>query len=153
MFWLLLLALIILFTASLFIGAARSRQLAGASTSVLHSRPSYHGGYLAIMATLPALGVLIIWSIAQGPILDRLVVGQFSDAVASLSIPEREAFLRDARAIAFGGIVGFTDELKEAAAAVYSNLQTISTFALTAVVAGLAFVGFRTGYGRIAPQK
>jgi phosphate transport system permease protein len=151
-FWLLLLALVALFVASLYIGAQRSRQIAGSSTSNLHSRPSYHGGYLAIMATVPALGVLIIWSIIQGPIIDSIVVSQFSDQVAALSLPEREAFLRDARALAFGGVVGFTDELKEAAAETYANLQTISLIAMAAAMAALAFFGFRTGYRNIAPQ-
>ena len=153
MFWLLLLALALVFIGSLYLGAQRSRRLAGSSASSLHSRPSYHGGYLAIMATMPALGVLIVWSIAQGPIMDNLVLGQFSDEVAQLSLPEREAFLRDARALAFGGIVGFTDELKEAAADVYANMRTISLAAMVAVMAALVFFGFRTAYANIAPQR
>ena len=153
MFWLLFAALIVAFVVALYVGASRARQVAGPNTHLLHSRPSYHGGYLAILTTLPALGVLIVWSIAQGPLIDRLVVGQFSDAFAALSLPEREAFLRDARAIAFGGIVSFSDELKEAAAAVYANLHRISTIAMVAVIAGLALYGFRTGYVGIAPQR
>ncbi|MFK7792356.1 MAG: phosphate ABC transporter permease subunit PstC [Devosiaceae bacterium] len=153
LFWLLLLALIILFVGSLYIGAQRSRQVAGTSTSNLHSRPSYHGGYLAIMATLPALGILIAWSIAQGPIIDRLVVGQFTDQVDALSLPQQEAFLRDARAIAFGGIVSFTDELKEAAAGIYANLYLMSQIAMIIVMAILAFLGFRAAYTNIEPQR
>lgn len=152
MFWLLLLALVALFVASLYIGARRSRQIAGTNTSNLHSLPSYHGGYLAIMATVPALGILIIWSIAQGPIIDSLVVNSFSDQVAALSLPEREAFLRDARAMAFGGVVGFADALKEAASETYASLYSISLIAMAAVMAALAFLGFRTGYRNIAPQ-
>lgn len=152
-FWLLFLALVLVFVGSLYAGAQRSRQVAGASTSVLHSRPSYHGGYLAIMATVPALGLLIIWSIVQGPLIDAIVVGQFSEAFEALSLPEREAFLRDARAIAFGGIVGFTDELKEAAADVYARLQLISTGVMVAMIVGLVILGFRAGFRNIEPQR
>ncbi|MEM1284277.1 MAG: phosphate ABC transporter permease subunit PstC [Pseudomonadota bacterium] len=153
MFWLLFLALLLVFAASLYIGAQRSRQVAGPNTHVLHSRPSYHGGYLAIMATVPALGLLIIWSIAQGPIIDGMVVGQFSDEFEALSLPAREAFLRDARAIAFGGIVSFTDELKEAAAQIYQNLYRISTIAMTVLMALFVVVGFRRGYSSIEPKR
>ena len=153
MFWLLLLALAVLFVGSLYIGAQRSRRVAGASTSNLHSRPSYHGGYLAIMTTLPALGVLIVWSIAQGPVMDRLVLAEFADQVASLSLPEREAFLRDARALAFGGVVSFADELKEAASQSYESLRSISLGAMVAVMAALAIFGFRAGYAGIAPER
>ncbi|MEM6381577.1 MAG: phosphate ABC transporter permease subunit PstC [Pseudomonadota bacterium] len=142
-----------LFIASLFIGAARSRQLAGNATHLLHSRPSYHGGYLAIMSVVPALGLLIIWSIAQGPLMDRIVIGQFSQAFEALSIPEREAFLRDARAIAFGGIVAFTDDLKEAAAELYGSLQTTFSIGLAIIVAVLSVVGFRSGYRNIEPAR
>ena len=153
MFWLLFLALLLVFAASLYIGAQRSRQVAGHSTHILHSRPSYHGGYLAILATVPALGLLIIWSIAQGPIIDSLVVGRFASDFEALSLPAREAFLRDARAIAFGGIVSFTDELKEAAAEVYANLYRISTIAMVILIAVLVVVGFRAGYRSIEPQR
>ncbi len=153
MFWLLLLALIVLFVASLYLGAQRSRLVAGSSTHNLHSRPSYHGGYLAIMATVPALGVLILWSLAQGPIMDSIVIGQFSNEFNELSAPQREAFLRDARALAFGGIPGFPDELKDAAAEVYTSLRTFSLAGMVAVMAALAGLGFRTAFANITPQR
>ncbi|MEM6711618.1 MAG: phosphate ABC transporter permease subunit PstC [Pseudomonadota bacterium] len=153
MFWLLFLALVVLFVASLYIGAQRSRQVAGPSTQVLHSRPSYHGGYLAIMTVLPALGVLILWSIAQGPIMDMMVLGQFAEDVAAMSLPAQEAFLRDARALAFGGIVSFPDELKEAAAEIYANMRTISLIAMVVVMVALVVFGFRSAYANILPQQ
>ncbi|MEM1287628.1 MAG: phosphate ABC transporter permease subunit PstC [Pseudomonadota bacterium] len=149
----LLTSLVLVFAVSLYIGSARSRRLVAGDTKLLHSLPGYHGGYLAIMATAPALGILVLWSIAQGPIMDRLVIGQFSDAFEALSIPQREAFMRDARAIAFGGIVAFTDELKEAAAAVYLRLQTFSTIGLAVAVGVMVVLGFRRGYAGIAARR
>ena len=153
MFWLLFAALILAFVVALYVGAARARRVAAGAIHTLHSRPAYHGGYLAILTTLPALGVLVLWSIAQGPVIDRIVVAQVSDLFATLSVPEQAAFLRDARAMAFGGIVGFPDAAREAAAASYTGLYRTSAIAMTVVIALLAAWGFRTGLGAIAPQR
>ena len=153
MFWFYLLALIIVFVASFLYGSQRARQVAGTRLSELHSRPTYHGGYLAILATLPALGLLVVWSIAQGPIMDAIIRGQFSDVLDTLSLPAAEAFLRDARSIAFGGIVAFTDEAKEAAAEVYASMNLISTLVLGVVLVAMVAFGFYWGSSHISVER
>ncbi len=48
--------------AAFLIGFWRAKSLAHGKESVLHSRPGYHGGYLALWTALPALVVLLVWS-------------------------------------------------------------------------------------------
>ncbi|ODS00037.1 ABC transporter permease [Methyloceanibacter methanicus] len=58
-----------------FIGRMRSIQTCGGQQQNLHSRPSYHGYYLAILTALPAIILLAVWGIAERP-LTRYVAMQ-----------------------------------------------------------------------------
>ncbi len=55
-------------------GVSRSRALSGASR--LHSRPQYHGAFLALWATVPLLLVLLIWVVTSGMIQDWYIARQ-----------------------------------------------------------------------------
>ncbi len=106
MFWTYAALLLLVFVTANVYGRFRAMQVAGNQLSVLHSRPTYHGGYLAILAVLPASVLLIAWAIIEPRLLNTLVINANAQLVEGLSKPELQAFLRDARAIAFGGIVG-----------------------------------------------
>ena len=56
-----------------FVGRAKARSAAAAPGVKPHSRPPYHGAYLAIWTVLPALLFLPVWSAAEGPALRQLV--------------------------------------------------------------------------------
>ena len=51
-----------------FIGRMRSIQVCRGKQSTLHSRPSYHGYYLAILTALPAVILLAVWGVAERPV-------------------------------------------------------------------------------------
>ncbi|MXN65981.1 phosphate ABC transporter permease subunit PstC [Stappia sp. GBMRC 2046] len=152
MFWTYLLILAALAVTAYFIGRSRSGKVVDGDYSKLHSRPSFHGGFLAIVTVLPALAVLVVWSIAAPRFIDSAVVSQSVSAVADLGKPELEAFLRDARAIAFGGIVGFTDDAKEQAAELFRTYSSYSTTGMNIVLALLVALGFVYGFRKIAPR-
>ena len=149
----LLLGLLGLFIAAYYFGALRATVLSQGIPSSLHSRPSYHGAYLAILACLPSLIVVFIWAVAADRVLDSIIVRRFSDAVSMLNLPETEAFLRDARALAFGGIVGSVDAVKTEAGEMFSSLQWTSNFLLLVLLAVLILGGIFYGYKNISPSK
>jgi len=140
MFSSVLLALVCVFVAAVFIGRNRAVGVCTGHSSSLHSRPMFHGGYMAIWAAVPALVLLLVWAAFSGPLMDRYVGMVHADAVADLSQPQVEAFIRDARALAFGGIVGFKNELKEAAAATYRSAAWVANAVL--IVGAVLLIGF-----------
>ena len=91
---------------------ARRRPWSTAKISKLHSLPGYHGMFLALFAAGPAAaragrsGRIVD---ARHRDLDHQVAASPTELVRPAAIPQVEAFVRDARAIAFGGLVGFTD--------------------------------------------
>ncbi len=149
MVWTYLLVLAVVFVAAYFLGRARAVHVAKGNLATLHSLPSFHGGYVAILAGIPALILLLVWSVAEPHVIDALVISDSRDAVSSLNKPELQAFIRDARAIAYGGIVGFTDAAKEQAAELYRTYDAISTTILTILMTILIVGGFYFAFTRI----
>jgi phosphate transport system permease protein len=144
-------ALLAFFCATFVIGRNRAISSVAGQTRTLHSRPNYHGIYLALISAGPALIVIALWNSLSPAVENRFVLSAFSDQLADMNLPQQQAFLRDARALAFGGIVGFTDEVKEAASAVFRTFHLRSTILLTIIAVAIAAVGFYFGRRRIAP--
>ena len=69
----LLLSLLGLAVAAFFVGFARAKLLARGEEKSLHSRPGYHGGYLALWTSLPAVLVLLIWAAVEPRLIDGQV--------------------------------------------------------------------------------
>ena len=147
------LLLIAVFVIAYIAGRSRAVAVAGGNIHNLHSRPSYHGGYLALWATVPAFLALVAWAIFSGTVMDEMVLSRSADVVSGLSLPEREAFIRDARAIAFGGIVSFKDAAKEAAAVHFRSLQFTGTTILAVLVVLFIAGGLYYAWRQIAPDK
>jgi len=84
--------------------AARSRawSFRRERTGQLHSLPGFHGWYVALWATVPALGFAAIWA-AMSP---SLILDHVLHAPAAAELPafgfERDAILAEANAIAAG---------------------------------------------------
>ena len=69
-----------------------------------------------------------------------------------MGLPQVEAFIRDARAIAFGGIVGFTDATKMAAAEAFKSVHAWSAGIIWIVSLALAAAGGWFAWTRIEPK-
>ncbi|MGB3844985.1 MAG: phosphate ABC transporter permease family protein, partial [Sphingopyxis sp.] len=83
-------------------GRARSAMLAGRANARLHSRPQYHGWYVALWLFAPAVLFLGVWSAASPALITNDVLA----SPAAESLPafgfERGAILSDARNVAQG---------------------------------------------------
>jgi phosphate transport system permease protein len=95
---------ILLATAVLvyFIGRAKARRAAANSAVKAHSRPPYHGAYLAIWTVLPALLALLMWKAAEGPVLRQLTLRDLPASVLELSDAQRSLTLSVVNSIAEG---------------------------------------------------
>jgi len=157
----LFLALLVVAVASHVIGSSRAVSVAGSNISSLHSRPAYHGGFLAIVTVFPAMMLMALWAMASGRVIDSMISDRFSSVLASLESPQVTAFMRDVRAMAFtqdetGGqiITSTTGDLKlsaQQAAGVYADLVSSSNLLLIVISILLAIAGFIYGIRRISP--
>ena len=98
--WLLL---ILLALAVIGYFAGRSRALASAEgdARALHSLPSYYGYNVALTALVPALGLLILWLLAQPLIVDNTVSGMIPDTAITEG-SDRGLVMSEVRRVAYG---------------------------------------------------
>jgi phosphate transport system permease protein len=144
--------LILLLTAMGYI-LARQRALAlvGSDPAVLHSRPVYHGSYVAIRTALAGFALLIIGLVASNIAIGAALIAQVPD---SLSAIERDLVISDGVALATGGLASRTDEARQAIADLYGTLTMMQVWGLALASVGLAaFVMWRGLNGVSVPLR
>jgi phosphate transport system permease protein len=131
-------------------GRRRALALAGGLESVLHSRSKLHGFYFAALVGLPAFLVLSLGTILKGRIIDRLALADVPEAAVAGGAVQIEGFMRNAKALAFGGVVNDRSDAALAAAANIGALSRTGDIILGLVVAACAIGGFLWATSRIS---
>lgn len=134
-------------------GRRQAFAVSGGKRSELHSLPIYHGGFVALWVLLPSLALLALWMIAQGPIIDTLVIGGLGQAYADLSVSERNITLAEIHNLASGEFDLSRADPEIAAASVHYNyLTSLSQWLASAFVLGAAVAGLGMARQRIATK-
>ena len=147
----LFLTLIVLMTIGFFFGRARSVAVAEGKTSILHSLPGYHGYYVALWCGVPALVLLVVWSIVEPALAERAMIGALPpDLIASLSSDQFNLLLTEVRRLAGDMSVAANAPVEQVLAAeAYNSTRYVSNLAMTGVVLALAVAGLAWGRSRI----
>lgn len=122
-------------------GKARSARTAEASGQSLHSLPSYYGYYMALWSALPALLLILFWSMFESTVITRSVLSLLPESMTAVSPEQLSLVVNDLRNVAQG--VATTDRAFQAAADRYVSLQAGSNGLLT-LLAVLVSVGTGT---------
>lgn len=100
----LFLLIVILGALAWFFGKAKAASFASSTDSrnVVHSRPNYHGWYVALWAIIPAMTFLLVWNL----VTPALVTEAALSSPAAQQLPQdaftRGSILSEARSIALG---------------------------------------------------
>ncbi|MCX8227949.1 MAG: phosphate ABC transporter permease subunit PstC, partial [Sulfitobacter sp.] len=78
---LLVIAVLVLTIFGYFMASNRAIAAAGGDRRKLHSLPAYYGSNAAMFTAIPALGVLILWLLAQPMMIDRSVLSTIPDSI------------------------------------------------------------------------
>ena len=130
--------------AGFVLARGRALQLSGGALSGLHSRPSYHGLYTALVVLLSGVGAYILTSAAGGWYLSsnmRAALAAFDPTISGL---EAETILSDARAIALDRVASTKDAMRESLAEAYAStngtrIWGIAILSISAAIAALAW--------------
>jgi phosphate transport system permease protein len=145
------LGLVIVAFAAFQVGARRARSVSASSGKQFHSLPGFHGGWVAVLAALPAFAFASVWSILTPRIEKALVLGQLGD-LSALGQAQIDGLWRDIQALVFGGNPGTRDALREQGAALLSNYNTIFSVILVLGSVALAIGLGLFAYRKIAPE-
>jgi len=85
-----------------FVGRIRSVKVCKGEQSTLHSRPTYHGFYLAVWTVLLAVFVLTVWSAAERPVQNYLAMKKMPASVLETSDAQKSLTMSVVDSIATG---------------------------------------------------
>lgn len=129
------------------LGSGRARALAGSGGPRLHSRPPFHGLYVALWTVLPPLVMIALWLSVEGDLVMRMTVAALPSELRALGPAQLGLVVSNIRNIAAGyGLAA--DPAIITAAAHYSGLRVASAngmalAALALAPAGLAYAQMR----------
>ncbi len=148
----LIIALLALSIFGYYLGRRRALALAGGRSHSMHSRPGYYGAYVALWCALPALGIFVLWLLAQPSVIESIVVSALPEAMRGLGPDRMSLLLNDIRNAADGTIPASRAAPHVAAAAAHLNrLDATGKGALAAIALALAIAGLAFARGRVAP--
>jgi phosphate transport system permease protein len=143
------LGLAILITVGYLFG--RSRAAAAARTDHIHSRPPYHGAFVAILILIPVLLVFVIGV----PVADRIVEDRALaelDATAASDPMRRGAALRDIEAVAAGKYSGDPSPALRRAADTYAAVRSFANMLILATGLVFGLLGLAFGLRSLSAQ-
>jgi len=110
----LLVACILLIGVAGWIAAVfRAKASVGGKTATLHSRPGYYGTFVALWTTLPALAVVLTWSLVSPLVITSTVRASLPDNVRSESTAVQNLTLGTISAISRGMALMSADEIEQ----------------------------------------
>ena len=143
-----------------FIGRARATAIAKGNIATLHSKPAYHGGFLAILSFAPAFAVFLCWSLFDQRFLDSSILSQFGEKLQGLNGPQTQAFLRDVHALSVSGadqaitsVIGDLKLVAEQAAQSYASMASTSNLMMLGLCLVLFVACFAYGFSQIKAPK
>ena len=149
----LVLAIIALSLVSYFLGRRRSLAMVGGRQQELHSRPNYHGAYIAAWVGIPSFLLVLIWIALQGAVIDRLLEGSLPGSLTQgLDQDQIGLLLSEIKSVAAGNVFGEPTPAVQEAAERYRHWQAIARYAMVAAALSLALLGLLFASRRISPE-
>jgi len=130
-----LLAILILSVLAFMVGRFQARRFAEAGTSQkLHSRPVYHGAFVAIWVGIPALVLVMLWLLLQGTVIDNLIIASLPESLTGgASSTQLDLYLSEIKNVANGVIFGEPQPAISAAAERYERWTSIARWGMVVV--------------------
>jgi len=148
------LVLIAMAAGAFYFGRERSLDVATGPKKLLslHSLPGYYGYYVATWALLPALGIMLVWLLAEPRVIVALVVASLPDAQQSMPAGELNLLVNNIRNLATGDVVsGQVDAVLLHASERYHEYSLMSRRMLATLSLGIALLGAVMAWRRITP--
>lgn len=151
-FWLIAAVLVVMGIAYQY-GAAKSRAVAAQTGTKMHSLPSHYGALVALWCGVPALAILLLFTVFEGGLVRALVEASLPPEVRALPADQINVIFDRIRAIATGfGVAGTPEPFENEAAQRVRELGAIGLLARIAIMAVAAALGVAFVLYRFRPQ-
>ncbi len=148
-----LLAIVALSAVGYYLGRRRALVSVDGRQHELHSRPNYHGAYVAAWVGIPSLLLVLGWLALQGPVINQLLLWSLPPGTTDgLEQGQIDLLLSEIRSVAAGNIFGEPSLVVQEAAERYQRWQAIAAYAMVVVALSVALIGLYLTSRRISPE-
>ena len=133
------------------LGLRRSLAVAGKRPRVLHSLPEHHGLLLALWCGIPALVVVIVWTVIERPLMRLLLRAELPASLRDLTEGQHSLLMNEIMRAGAGQGGEFSPAVREAAAHL-TSLQQTSSLGMTGCVVALGLAATVLAARRIKPE-
>ncbi len=145
--------LLAIMAAGYIIGRRRAYAVVNGAPESLHSRPVYHGAFVAAWVGLPAFLLVLIWLALQGAVIEALLVDSLpEDKIRGLAPAQIDLLVSEIESVAAGNIFGQPDASIFEAADRYNTWREIAQWAMFVCAIAAAMVGLALTRRRIAEK-
>lgn len=146
----LLFVIFILFALAYAMGRHKARASAG-NGQTLNSLPGHYGSLVALWTALPGMILLLLWSLAEGPVVDHLLVNQLPPEVVAEGDASVRLAISKVHNLANGAQV-VSDPLLVPAVEHLQSLESRNRMLSAGIVLALALTGLAYTWRRIHPD-
>jgi phosphate transport system permease protein len=118
----------------------------------VHSRPGYHGAFVALLALLPALALLAVWAAFGDGLVAREVMASLPPGAVGTSDLDQAAFLSEVRGLVRGDYAAAFNPNAQDAAVLWKAAAQRYGFVFGLGALALGAVGALWGWSRLRPQ-
>ncbi|CAC9497745.1 Phosphate transport system permease protein PstC (TC 3.A.1.7.1) [uncultured Gammaproteobacteria bacterium] len=144
-------ALMALLLLGYYTGRKRSISLSDRRNQRLHSLPQHYGYLIAFWSSVPALLILLFWSVLESSVINSAIVAQLPAQLQQLSADELELFINEIINLSHSG-VAIGDDVKRHAVFYYNALIEFSDWVKSVIVFVLAFIGMFIALAFVKPE-
>ncbi|MGK2921991.1 MAG: phosphate ABC transporter permease subunit PstC [Methyloceanibacter sp.] len=149
----LLLVLIVLAAVSYVFARRRSVALVQGREHELHSRPTYHGAFVAAWVGIPSILLVLIWLLFQGTIIDSLLLWSLPPGTTDGMEQGRiSLLLSEIKSVAAGNMFSVPSVMVQEAAERYQRWQAIARWAMVGAALSVALLGLVFASRRLSPE-
>lgn len=152
------LAILILSCIAYAVGLLQARRYvtagnAKADREKMHSRPVYHGAFVAIWVGIPATVLLLLWLLLQGSIIDSLILSTLPQSLTEgATSAQKSLLLAEIKNVASGQLFGEPRQEIVIAAERYGRWRTIAGWAMFVVTVCMMISALLIARFRLAPR-
>jgi len=157
MFWTTAAIVLVLTGAAFFWARGRARKVVNGAYADLHSLPSYHGLYSAMVTFILGVAVLVAATLAFNTWIESQLPSALPSAVQEVSDFQKSRIIEDGKALARGDIVSraTSDDIADArqkVAEAYGSLSSIKVLVVGILAIGMALLAAFITNRQVAPR-
>ncbi|MDP2621212.1 MAG: phosphate ABC transporter permease subunit PstC [Hyphomicrobiales bacterium] len=139
--------------AAFFVGRMTAAGFAAQDGVRPHSRPLYHGAFVAVWVGVPALVLVLVWLLLQPTVIDAFLIASLPpDLTAGTTAAQRTLILSEIKNVAAGRMFTEPRDAVRQAAASYNAWAEIARWAMVAAVAALMIAVLIVARARLSPR-